>query len=204
MIKKLTIINFILILVFTMSVTAQDECSSAPDIPVEQYSTCGEMALESVDLGTATPSTTGPDPGCASFNSGTTNDLWYTFSVPPGTNTMAFHAFNSDALGLTDQSAPGMAVYSGDDCSNLNLLDCFESDGGFMQNGEIHWENISGLSPGETIYIRIWDENNLDQQLFIAASVRLDFPEDECEIAVPLAQGGCNILATPGPVQAPE
>ncbi|MFO7939231.1 MAG: tRNA uridine-5-carboxymethylaminomethyl(34) synthesis enzyme MnmG, partial [Bacteroidales bacterium] len=112
------------------------------------------------------------------------------------TNTMAFHAFNSDHIPMLDASAPGMAVYSGADCSNLTLLDCFESNGGFMQNGEIHWEEISGLTPGETIYIRIWDENNLDQQLFIAASVRLDFPEDECETAVPLSQGGCRFGIT--------
>ncbi|MDA3820694.1 MAG: PKD domain-containing protein, partial [Candidatus Delongbacteria bacterium] len=149
-------------------------------------------------------STTGPIPGCGSFSSGTTNDLWYSFTVPAGTNTMAFHAFNSDVIPMLNASAPGMAVYSGTDCSNLTLLDCFESSGGFMQNAEIHWENISGLTPGETIYIRIWDENNLAQQLFIAASVRLDFPEDECVSAVPMSQGGCNILATPGPVQAPE
>ncbi|MGC9332408.1 MAG: hypothetical protein ACP5DZ_11120, partial [Bacteroidales bacterium] len=175
--KKLSILSLLIHLI--IPVFSQDECSSAIDIPVELYSTCGEMALESVDLGTATPSTTGPIPGCGGFSSGTTNDLWYSFTVPAGTNTMAFHAFNSDHIPMFDASAPGMAVYSGTDCSNLTLLDCFESNGGFMQNGEIHWENISGLTPGETIYIRIWDENNLAQQLFIAASVRLDFPEDE-------------------------
>ncbi len=200
--KRFVIISFLVLLMFPAF--SQDDCSSAINIPVELYSTCGEMALESVDLGAATPSTTGPNPGCASFNSGTTNDLWYTFQVPAATNTMAFHAFNSDHIPMLDASAPGMAVYSGTDCSNLTLLDCFESSGGFMENGEIHWEEINGLTPGETIYIRIWDENNLAQQLFIAASVRLEFPEDECESAVPLSQGGCNILATPGPVQAPE
>ncbi|MFP4663202.1 MAG: PKD domain-containing protein [Bacteroidales bacterium] len=203
--KKLLLLSVLLILF--VFVHAQDECNTAVDIPVELYSTCGEMALESIDLGTATPSTTAPDPACGNFVSGTTNDLWYSFTVPAGINTMAFHAFNSDVIPMPlmqDPSSPAMAIYSGDDCDNLNLLDCFESTGDFLENAEIHWNEVSGLTPGQTIYMRVWDEDNIDQQLFIAASVRLDFPEDECETSPELTTGGCNILSTAGPAQAPE
>ncbi|MEA3447391.1 MAG: hypothetical protein U9Q98_02925, partial [Bacteroidota bacterium] len=184
---------------------AQDECSNAPNIPIEQYSTCGEMALESIDLETATPSSTTPVPSCGGFSSGATNDLWYSFVVPAGINTMAFHAFNSDYLPMFGNGSPAcMAVYRGSNCSSLELLDCFDSNAGLMVNGEVRWEQVSGLVPGETIYIRAWAEDNQAQQFFIAASVRLDMEEDECETAVELTTGGCNILSSPGPVQAPE
>ncbi|MFW6302462.1 MAG: hypothetical protein ACOC01_02955, partial [Bacteroidales bacterium] len=196
---------FVTILAFCLgAANAQDDCSNAVNIPVQQYSTCGEMALESIDLGSATPSTSSQPPACGSFSSGSSNDLWYSFTVPAGINTMAFHAFNSDHIPMTNSSAPAMAIYSGSNCSNMVLLDCFEGDGGFMQNAEIRWEQISGLTPGETIYMRIWDEGNLAQNLFIAASVRLEMAEDNCDTPAELTTGGCNILSTGGDIQAPE
>jgi gliding motility-associated-like protein len=167
------------------------------------YSTCGQMALESIDLGSATPSSTTPLPTCGSF-SGTTNDLWYSFQVPAGTNTMAFHAFNSNVIPGFSTSEPAMAIYRGSDCSSLTLLACFESNGGFMQNGEIRWEQVNGLNPGETIYMRVWDQGNQDQLIFIAASVRLDMEEDDCNTPIDLSTGGCNILSTGGDIEAPD
>jgi len=107
--KKIVFLPVLLFLVF--QVFAQDECNTAVDLPVELYSTCGEMALQSIDLGTATPSTTAPDPTCGSFSSGTSNDLWYSFTVPAGVNTMAFHAFNSDVVPMLNSSQTAMAVY---------------------------------------------------------------------------------------------
>jgi gliding motility-associated-like protein len=196
---------FLALFLFGHLAFSQDECNTAVNLPVELYSTCGEMAFETIDLGAATPSTTAPDPGCASFNSGTTNDLWYSFTVPGGVNTMAFHVFNSDnTIPFPNASTPGMAIYSGADCNNLTLLDCFESSGGFMANGEIRWEEYSGLTPGETVWMRVWDENNLAQNIFIAASVRLDLQEDDCDTPIELGTGGCNILSTGGDIQAPE
>ena len=182
---------------------SQDDCASVVDIPVQNYSTCGDMAFQSIDFATATPSSTAPDPTCGGF-SATTNDLWYSFTVPAGVTEMAFHMFNSNnTVPLPNASAPAMAIYNGD-CGALNLLDCFEGTGGFMENAEIRWETIAGLTPGETIYMRVWDENNLDQQIFIAASVILDMPEDNCDTPIPLSEGGCNILSQGGDIDAPE
>jgi gliding motility-associated-like protein len=201
---KLKHILTIPILLLSFSLYSQNDCATAVPLSFENYSTCGDMVLENVDLGIASPSSTGPNPGCANF-SGSTNDLWYTLVVPTGINTLSFHAFNSsNSVPFPASSNPGMAVYRGTNCSNLTLIDCFESTGGFMQNGEIRWENISGLTPGEILYIRIWDEGNLDQSLFLAASVITDFPEDDCDTPIPLSQGGCNILSTGGDITAPE
>nr|MDA3909789.1 hypothetical protein [Bacteroidales bacterium] len=183
---------------------AQDECTNAPNIPIELYSTCGEMALQSLDLGDASPSTTAPAPTCASFNSGSTNDSWYSFMVPSGVNEMAFHAFNSDYVPMLGSSKPGLAVYRGTTCSDLTLINCFESEGAFMENQEIRWEIIPDLIPGETIWLRIWDEDNTAQQLFVAASVRLDMEEDNCDTPPEMGTGGCNILSTGGDITAPE
>ena len=206
MTKFTTFLGFTVL--FLLSITnlfSQDDCNSAVNLPVEMYSTCGQMALQSIDFNGATASTQAPDPTCGSFTSGTSIDLWYSFEVPAGTNTMAFHAFNSDVVpGIFGTSEPAMAIYRGTDCSSLTLLACFESNAGFMENGEIRWEQVSGLNPGETIYMRVWDQGNQDQQLFIAASVRLDMQEDDCDTPMELGTGGCNILSTGGDIAAPE
>lgn len=192
----------LLLSIVYFNLNAQNDCSDAVNLPVEMYSTCGQMALESIDFGSASPSSTAPDPTCGSFSS-STNDLWYSFEVPAGTNTMAFHAFNSNIVaGLFGTSEPAMAIYRGTDCSSLTLLACFESSAPFMQNGEIRWEQVNGLNPGETIYMRVWDQGNQDQQIFIAASVRLDMEEDDCDTPMELGTGGCNILSTGGDIEA--
>jgi gliding motility-associated-like protein len=197
--------SFFLILMLFISSTlvAQDECANAVNIPVLNYSTCGDMALETIDLGTGSHSTTTPLPTCANYGA-TTNDLWYSFTVPAGVTTMAFHMFNtSHVTPLLNYSLPGMAIYRGT-CGSLTLLDCFDNDAGFLQNGEIRWEQVAGLVPGETIYMRVWDEGNLDQNIFIAASVELDMPEDDCGSPIPLTAGGCNILSDGGDITAPD
>jgi len=199
---------FILLFIFSFSsilITAQNDCSSAVNLDVEMYSTCGQMALQSIDLSTASASTTTPDPTCGSFTNGSTNDLWYTFQVPTGINTMAFHAFNSsNTVPFPNTSKPAMAIYRGSDCNSLTLLACFEGSGGFMENQEIRWEQVNGLNPGETIYMRVWDQNNLSQEIFIAASVRLEMEEDDCNTPMDLSTGGCNILSTGGDIDPPE
>ncbi|MDY0161564.1 MAG: hypothetical protein RBR64_09500, partial [Bacteroidales bacterium] len=187
--------------IFTL---AQDECTNAVHLNFQNYSTCGDMVLQSISLNGATNSSTTPLPPCGSF-SGTTKDVWYKFNVPAGINTLSFHAFNSNYIPMfMSSSEPAMAIYRGD-CNNLTLLDCFEADGGgFMQNGEIRWETFSGLIPGETIYMRVWDANNNAQSLFIAASVITELPEDDCDTPAELGTGGCNILSTGGDITAPS
>ncbi|MDD2636312.1 MAG: hypothetical protein PHW82_12550, partial [Bacteroidales bacterium] len=189
---------------FVNTAVSQNTCATAEHLNVEMYSTCGLMALKSIDFASATASTQAPNPTCGNF-SGTTKDLWYTFNVPAATNTMAFHVFNSNVTPiLASQSQPAIAVYRGTDCSTLTLLACFESNAGFMQNGEIRWEQVNGLNPGETIYMRVWDQDNVSQKIFICASVRLDMQEDDCDTPVDLSTGGCNILSTGGDIAPPE
>jgi len=161
------------------------------------------MALENVDLGAATASSQTPNPTCGGYSS-SSKDMWYRVVVPAGINSLAFHAFNSNVTPMFSSSQPELAVYRGSNCTSLTLLGCFESTGGFMENKEIRWEQVSGLNPGETLYIRIWDKSNLSQKLFLAVSVRLDMEEDNCNTPMELSTGGCNILSTGGDISAPD
>jgi hypothetical protein len=195
--------TFSFLLIGTIILKSQNTCATALDVPVENYSTCGLMALQNVDLTVASASTQAPNPTCGNF-SASTKDMWYTITVPTSVNTLAFHAFNSNyAASFFGNSEPALAVYRGTDCASLVLLACFESSGGFMENGEIRWEPVNGLLPGETLYIRVWDKDNQSQKLFFAASVRLDMQEDNCNTPMTLGTGGCNILSTGGDITAP-
>jgi gliding motility-associated-like protein len=203
--KSHFVIFLVILFGFFNSIYAQNTCATAVNIPVEMYSTCGLMALQNVDLNSATASTEAPNPTCGNFST-STKDLWYKFTVPAGVNTMSFHAFNSNlTTPLFNNSEPAMAIYRGNDCSTLTLLACFASNGGFGTNGEIRWQPVSGLIPGETIWIRTWDKDNVTgQKYFIAASVRLNMEEDDCNTPMPLGSSGCNILSTGGDIPAPD
>ncbi|HQL69839.1 MAG TPA: hypothetical protein PLA77_03355, partial [Bacteroidales bacterium] len=201
---KRIIVIFLSGLLAVTTANAQNDCSNAVHLNFEDYSTCGQLAMESIDLGTATASSTTPNPTCGNF-SASSEDLWYTITVPAGANTLAFHMFNSNYTPmLFNASKPGMAVYRGTNCTNLTLLNCFTDAGGFMENGEIRFEPISGLVPGETLWIRAWDQGNISQRIFLIASVILSLPEDDCMTPEPLGTGGCNILSTGGDIPAPE
>jgi len=85
-------------------------------------------------------------PGCANYSGG---DLWYSIVVPAnGSVTVT----TSSASGFTDS---GMAIYSGA-CGALTLITC-NDDGGSGTYSEII-EN--GLTPGSTIFVRIWEYGN--------------------------------------------
>ncbi|HPB06461.1 MAG TPA: hypothetical protein PKX60_09505, partial [Prolixibacteraceae bacterium] len=92
---KRIIVIFLSGLLAVVTANAQNDCSNAVHLNFEDYSTCGQLAMESIDLGTATASSTTPNPTCGNF-SASSEDLWYTITVPAGANTLAFHMFNSN------------------------------------------------------------------------------------------------------------
>ncbi|MCK9254361.1 MAG: PKD domain-containing protein [Bacteroidales bacterium] len=203
-----TLSTFIIILTLGLSnnIFAQANCGAAEAIPLDVYGSCGDMFFTNVNFAGATTSSDLPAPTCGGFNT-STKDMWYSFTVPAGVSELAFHAFNAPPPILMmgpPACAPGMAVYRGS-CGNLTLIDCFNADAGFMgmANGEIRWE-ILGVTPGETIYVRLWEKTNNETSLFFAASVITSLPEADCNNPPELASSGCNILAPGGTVQAPE
>ena len=94
----------------------------------------------------ATSSPSIPVVGCASYSGG---DIWYSVTVPASGN-LTFTT--SDAGGFTDS---GIATYSGT-CGALTLLNC-NDEGGLGSFSEL---TETGLTPGDIIFLRVWEANN--------------------------------------------
>lgn len=87
-----------------------------------------------------------PAPGCANYSG---SDVWYSFTAPAGGTVTIETAAGS----LTDS---GIALYSATACGGtFTLIECDDDDGpGYMSA-----ITRSGLTPGQTYYIRIWGYN---------------------------------------------
>ena len=85
------------------------------------------------------------DPGCGSYAG---NDIWFETTVPAN-GTISITTL---AGSLNDAA---FAIYEGD-CNNLNLLLCRAND--LCGNTEMPIVLISDLTPGMTLFIRIWEE----------------------------------------------
>jgi len=123
-----------------------DTCATSVTIPVN--ATCVNQSFTNVgatDSGVA-------DPGCGSYSGG---DVWFNLTVPAsGSVTVE----TSDNGGITDS---GLALYSGT-CGSLSLIDCDDDSG----TGNMSLINATGLTPGSTIYVRVWEFNNNDFDTF--------------------------------------
>ncbi|MDD3740900.1 MAG: T9SS type A sorting domain-containing protein [Bacteroidales bacterium] len=201
--KKIAFLLSGILLMYSL-VYSQENCANALEITFEEYSTCGQIAITNANLTGAVPSSDLPFPECGNY-SDTTNDLWYCLTVPEGVNELAFHVINAQMIYTPEiiNFKPGIAVYTGS-VGSLNLQDCFYEEGDIFANGEIRFRIVDGLTPGETIYLRVWDMDNNEFPFYVAASVRTEIPEHNCETPALLTSGGCNILAPKGTIDAPE
>lgn len=89
-----------------------------------------------------------PAPGCASYFGG---DVWYS-AVVPASGSLTFEV-NESVGGLTDT---GGAVYSGS-CGALALEGCDDST---SNSGDHPLISLTGRTPGETLYFRVWEYGN--------------------------------------------
>ena len=94
----------------------------------------------------ATASAGVPAPGCASYSGG---DVWFTALVPA--NGQVIIDMNTGVI--TDS---GLALYTGT-CGSLTLLSC---DDDASSNGAMSYLAASGLTPGSTLFIRVWEYGN--------------------------------------------
>ncbi len=110
-----------------------------------------------------------PTPSCASYNGG---DIWFTAIVPAcGDLTVE----TSDAGGFTDS---GLELFEGN-CGTLTSLGC-DDDGG---NGLFSKMTVTGLTPGDTVYIRVWEYGN---NVFGAVNVCAWAPARTCDVVTNL------------------
>jgi large repetitive protein len=85
------------------------------------------------------------DPGCGNY---VTADFWFSVTVP-------FSGMLNIATLAGGMTNGAMAIYDGP-CGNPNLLSCTEDDN--CGNTIMPIMNLTGLNPGNTLYIRIWAE----------------------------------------------
>jgi gliding motility-associated-like protein len=132
------------VLIFSSLLSFQSLAQPANDDPCNATPLTLSTSCNFVSGTTVGATATGgvPAPGCASYGG---PDVWYSVVVPAS----GAMVFDSNIGTITDA---GMAVYSGT-CSSLTLLNC-NDDG--SANGLMPMINLTGQTPGTTLYLRFW------------------------------------------------
>ena len=123
---------------------ANDDCVDAIPVAVGANGICTEVTgtnAGATDSGVGVPS-------CSSYLGG---DVWFSITVPASGNV----TFASDYSAATSLTDIGMAIYSGT-CGSLTEIDCDDDSG----NGLMSSISASGLAPGTTVYVRVWEYGN--------------------------------------------
>ncbi|WP_299885936.1 GEVED domain-containing protein [uncultured Lacinutrix sp.] len=124
-------------------------------IPLSQNSTC---VFSTYTNATATDSGIA-NPGCANYQGG---DVWFSVVVPAnGEITLDTNT------GVVING--GMALYSGT-CSSLTFLECNNNS---SANGNMPYIYRTGLTPGDTLYVRFWEAGNNNNGTFDICAVGL-------------------------------
>lgn len=121
---------------------ANDLCANATSLTVyNSFQAVIGNNTNSTDSGETSP-------GCAYYQGG---DIWYSVTVPTsGTVTV-----ETASVAGSSVSDTGMAVYSGS-CGSLVLVSC-NDDGGAGYFSKV---DVTGATPGETLYVRVWEYGN--------------------------------------------
>jgi len=127
-----------------------------------------------------------PAPGCASYSGG---DVWFTVTVPASGNVTV----DMNTGVITDA---GMAIYSGS-CGSLSLIECDDDD---SPNGLMSMIQLTGQTPGATLWVRVWEYGNDNNGTFdICAYDPVVAPppaNDDCSGAYPLTMNTTSCVAT--------
>ena len=127
-----------------------DPCSA---IPLTVNATCSFSTYTNAN---ATASTGIPAPGCASYSGG---DVWFTATVPASGNIIV----DTNTGVITDS---GMAIYSVTGVCPAPVFSLIECDDDDSANGLMSSITRTGLTPGSTLYIRVWEFGNNNNGTF--------------------------------------
>ncbi len=154
-------------------------CNDDPSgaTPITPGATCNYTTFTNA-FATATTCGTITAPGCGGYSGG---DVWFSVTVPAsGSFTL-----NSQSGVMTDGA---MAVYSGSPCGLLTLISCDDNSGA----GNMPLINVSGQTPGATLYVRFWEDGNNNNGTFgICCSANVPPLNDNCT-------GAYNVVANSG------
>ncbi|MBU2930041.1 T9SS type A sorting domain-containing protein [Winogradskyella psychrotolerans] len=129
----------------TLASAANDDAANAIALTLDEGTECGANTISASNFGTSDSGVAAPS--CGSYGAPTDKgDLWYTF-VAPASGALTLNTSNLDGL----VSVAG-AYYSGT-VGSLVEEGCTEFGTGWP------WD-ISGLTSGETYYLRVWDYGN--------------------------------------------
>lgn len=160
-----------------LSSPANDECADAITLTVGTSCSYTEYTNEN-----ATHSAGVPEPGCANYLGG---DVWFKVTVPASGHLI----IDTDEGVITDG---GMAIYSGS-CGSLTLIECDDDD---SPNGLMPKIDISGLTAGSTIYIRVWEYGNNNNGTFSICAY--DPPVGPCASVTNMSECGITYQVTTG------
>ncbi|WP_400192334.1 fibronectin type III domain-containing protein [Hymenobacter sp. B81] len=146
---------------FTICVTpspqppANDLCANAVNLPVQFGANCSSP-LEGNNSGASGDSGV-PNPTCGTANYAG-GDVWYKVTVPPS-GALKIETGNGSTSPLSDTD---VAVYAGN-CGALTAVQC-QTAGGSNSHAIV---NITGRTPGETLYVRVWEPGNNAEGTFV-------------------------------------
>lgn len=126
---------------------ANDECSGSVGLQVG--ANFDEFSIVTTNAG-ATKSLSAADPTCAAFNFG--GDVWYSIVVP-STGNLTVETRNETGSPIADT---GLSILTGTCGGTLTALGCSDDEG----NGAFSKLSVTGLTPGETVYARVWEYAN--------------------------------------------
>ena len=125
---------------------SNDTCATAITLTIDTTCSYTTYSTESaLDSGVA-------DPGCGFYSGG---DVWFTITVPASGEITV----DTETGVVTDS---GMAIYSGT-CGALTLIECDDDD---SANGAMSSIALTGRTPGEVLYIRVWEFGNNNNGTF--------------------------------------
>ena len=129
---------------------ANDLCDGAIDLPVGSGSCAGDILASNTLISSDSGET--PAPSCGNYNGG---DQWFKLTVPASgevtieTNQNGSNAFQDSAI----------SAYSGNCNVGLTEIAC-DDDGNPNGNGLFSLLELTGQTPGSTLYIRAWEHGN--------------------------------------------
>ena len=169
---------------------ANDLCAGAIPLTVGGENVCTFSVGTNVS---ATDSGELPAPSCASYAGG---DVWFTVTVPATGDTLTVDLGN--AGGFTDS---GMSIYSGT-CGALTEIECDDDD---SADGLFSMITLTGQTPGDILYIRVWEfGNNAFGEFNICATTDGVVAPAVCNGTVDFADSeACNVAGGTQAVLAP-